>query len=299
MRASYGVPYKGSKNFIAPWIIEMIPPAENFYDLFAGGCAITHCAMLSGKWNNFVCNDLDGGGINLFIDAINGKFKNERRWISRDDFFRFKDKDPFVKFCWSFGNNGKSYLYGRAVEKEKKKMHDYAFGDDSVFPNAVTDSKSPCDRMLFLKHYLIQNNKHSLPKGLEILQRLQRLESLERLKSLQSLESLQSLQSLQNIEMYKSDYRDVKIRPDSVVYCDIPYKGTSKYFNDFNYEDFYDWAIEKKEPIYISEYQMPERFHLISKKIKQCRFNSNNKVTVENLYSNDAGFKLLNAGILL
>ena len=60
---------------------------------------------------------------------------------------------------------------------------------------------------------------------------LESLESLERLKSLQSLESLQSLQ---NIEMYKSDYRDVKIRPDSVVYCDIPYKGTDKYFNDFN-----------------------------------------------------------------
>lgn len=290
MRANYGVPYKGSKNFIAPWIIEMIPSADTFYDLFAGGCAVTHCAMLSGKWNNFVCNDLDGDGVSLFIDAIAGKFKNERRWISRDDFFRFKDKDPFVKFCWSFGNAGKSYLYGRGIEAFKKKMHYYAFGDNLVFPGAVTDSKNPRDRMLFLIHYLIQNNKHSLQKGLQSLQSLQRL---------QSLQNIESLQSLQNIEMYKSDYRDVKIRPDSVVYCDIPYKGTDKYFNDFNYEDFYDWAIEKKEPIYISEYQMPERFHLISKKIRQCRFNSNNKVTVENLYSNDAGFKLLNAGRLL
>lgn len=291
MKTNFGVPYKGSKNSIAPWIVDLIPSADTFYDLFAGGCAVTHCAMFSGKWNNFVCNDLDGGGINLFIDAINGKFKNERRWISRDDFFRFKDKDPFVKFCWSFGNDGKSYIYGRGIEAFKKKMHYYAFGDNLVFPGAVTDSKNPRDRMLFLKHYLIQNNKHSLQKGLEILESLKRLERLQ---------SLESLESLQNIEMYKSDYRDVKIRPDSVVYCDIPYKGTNKYFNDFNYEDFYDWAIEKKEPIYISEYTMPDNFHLISSVEKTCIMcATGTKKTVENLYSNDAGFKLLNAGRLL
>ena len=286
MKTNFGVPYKGSKNSIAPWIVDLIPSADTFYDLFAGGCAVTHCAMLSGKWNNFVCNDLDGDGVSLFIDAIAGKFKNERRWISRDDFFRFKDKDPFVKFCWSFGNTGKSYLYGRECEKAKKKMHDFAFGDDSAFPDVVTNKKEPRDRMLFLKHFLCKENPDNiLRKGLQ---------------SLQSLESLSRLQSLQSLESYRVDYRSVKIEPGSVIYCDIPYKGTSKYFNDFNYEDFYDWAIEKKEPIYISEYQMPERFHLISSVEKTCRMcATGTKKTVENLYSNDAGFKLLNAGRLL
>lgn len=46
MKKLYGVPYQGSKNSIAEKIINIIPSAENFYDLFAGGCAITHCAML-------------------------------------------------------------------------------------------------------------------------------------------------------------------------------------------------------------------------------------------------------------
>ena len=41
----YGVPYKGSKNQIAEWVCSHFPKASNFYDLFAGGCAITHCAM--------------------------------------------------------------------------------------------------------------------------------------------------------------------------------------------------------------------------------------------------------------
>ena len=30
----YGVPYKGSKNQIAPWVLSVLSSAENFYDVF-------------------------------------------------------------------------------------------------------------------------------------------------------------------------------------------------------------------------------------------------------------------------
>ena len=298
MRTNYGVPYKGSKNFIAPWIINMIPSADTFYDLFAGGCAVTHCAMSSGKWKNFVCNDIDGDGVKLFIDAINGKFRNERRWISRDDFFRLKDDEPYVKFCWSFGNDGKSYIYGRDIERIKKKMHDYSFGDDSIFPDVVTNSKEPRERMLLLKRHLHQSNSDDdLGKGLE---RLQSLDSLQSLESLERLESLESLESLERLESYRADYRDVDIKEGSVIYCDIPYKGTNGYFNGFDYDCFYTWAHGKKEPVYISEYFMPDNFHLISSVNKTCRMSATKaKKTVENLYANDSGFELFNAGRLL
>ena len=33
----YGLPYKGSKNQIAKWLIDQLPPAETFVDLFFGG----------------------------------------------------------------------------------------------------------------------------------------------------------------------------------------------------------------------------------------------------------------------
>lgn len=33
----YGLPYKGSKNSIAEWIVDELPPAETFVDLFCGG----------------------------------------------------------------------------------------------------------------------------------------------------------------------------------------------------------------------------------------------------------------------
>ena len=101
----------GSKNRIARDIVEQLPSAEYFVDLFCGGCAVTHAAMLSGKYKKFIINDIAPDMPRLFADAINGKYRNEKRWISREDFERLKDTDAYVRTCWSFGNNGKGYLW--------------------------------------------------------------------------------------------------------------------------------------------------------------------------------------------
>lgn len=45
----YGCPYMGSKNSIARPIVDFLPRRKNFIDLFAGGCAITHAALLNVK----------------------------------------------------------------------------------------------------------------------------------------------------------------------------------------------------------------------------------------------------------
>ena len=77
----YGTPYKGGKNAIAPWVVEHLPAAETFVDLFAGGCAVTHAAMLSGKFERFIANDL-GDAPAVFRDAINGEFEAFDKWLS-------------------------------------------------------------------------------------------------------------------------------------------------------------------------------------------------------------------------
>ena len=130
MKTAYGVPYMGSKNDIAKQIIEYLPQARNFYDLFAGGCAITHAAMVSGKFCNFICNDLQGMGVKLFTDSIAGKYKDENRWISREDFHKLKVTDPYVAICWSFGNNMRNYMYSVEVEEWKHAIHNAYFFDD-------------------------------------------------------------------------------------------------------------------------------------------------------------------------
>ena len=119
---NYGLPYKGSKNSIAKWVVSHLPGSHTFVDLFAGGCAITHAAMLSGKFEQFIVNDITEYP-QVFRDAVAGMYRDERRWISREDFSRLKDSDPYVRLCWSFGNNMKSYLYTPEAERFKKHLH--------------------------------------------------------------------------------------------------------------------------------------------------------------------------------
>ncbi len=129
----YGLPYKGSKNKIAEWVVSHLSAADNFYDMFAGGCAITHRAIMTRKYKHYHINDLDGGITQLFLDAMAGRYADETRWISRDMFFDLIDKDLYVKCCWSFCNNGKTYMYGRDKEEYKRSLH-YAVVDGDYEP---------------------------------------------------------------------------------------------------------------------------------------------------------------------
>ena len=118
----YGIPYQGSKNAIAEKVVNALPFAPVLYDIFAGGCAITHAAIESGKFGRVIANDITDAP-QLFADAVAGKFKDEKRWISREDFFSLKDRDRYVRLCWSFGNNQNDYLYSKEIEPWKKALH--------------------------------------------------------------------------------------------------------------------------------------------------------------------------------
>lgn len=132
----YGLPYKGSKNKLAERIVSLLPKRTHLIDLFCGGCAVSHAALLRNKYEHIHINDINWMCPTLFIDALNGKYQNETRWISREDFFRLKDTDPYVAVVWSFGNNMRNYLYSKEIEPLKKAIHyaiffrDYSWGKD-------------------------------------------------------------------------------------------------------------------------------------------------------------------------
>ena len=63
----YGLPYKESKNSIAKWVVDELPKADVFVDLFCGGCAITHRALLSGKYKQFIIEEAEHGKANHTI----------------------------------------------------------------------------------------------------------------------------------------------------------------------------------------------------------------------------------------
>lgn len=123
-----GLPYQGSKNKIADKIVALFPNATHFYDLCAGGCAITHEALLSGKFDEVHANDITDSVL-LFEDALKGnldKYEPER-FRSREDFFAEKDTNPFVRIVYSFGNNQKGYLYSKEIEPYKKAVHEMLY----------------------------------------------------------------------------------------------------------------------------------------------------------------------------
>ena len=388
---NYGFPYKGSKNRLAEKIVKLFPDAENFYDLFCGGCAITHSALIENRWKNYVINDIDSRCPKLFFDGINGKFKNETRWISREDFFKLKDNDGYVAFCWSFGNNSKTYMYSKEIEPYKKALH-YArvFNDFSLF-NDFGVKSSDCSRMWIKEHhdeikqkyilwycknilhseldilelqknltekvkknseelrqYLINGLKKSnkrpcdvdrflgtngmaghyfgksqwefptrevyeklqtficlekpyleiygLQELLELLERLQsiqqlqlqqlqQLQNLERLENLQQLQRLQRLENLQQLQRLCKSYDEIEIKPNSIIYCDIPYKGTAKYNNiDFDHEAFYNWCKIQTELCFISSYDMPEDFIPIAEFSHIGSLNCKKKATIEKVF---------------
>ena len=250
--ANYGIPYMGSKNTIAYKIIDYLPKANNFYDLFCGGCSITHCAMLSKKWQNIYFNDIDGDMPKLFLDSIKGKYKNEKRWISKEDFNKEKDKSAYIRCVWSFGNKGTNYLYGKEIEPYKKAYWYAVMYDDFSLLWALG---------INIPKVKAKNYKE---KRLAIGRELKRLKKNSRDQALERLERLQ---------MFTKSYDEVPIKENSVVYCDIPYENTAEYVNDgFNHKKFYDWAYNQKELVVISSYEVSDnRF----KRVINLKKNSN------------------------
>ena len=148
----YGIPYQGSKNAIAAHIVaEFLPPSACLVDIFAGGCAITHAALEAG-WHKVIANDISDAP-ELFAAAARGEYKNEKRWISREDFARLKDNDVYVRYCWSFGNNENGYMYSVEIEPWKKALH-YArvLGDRSLLRDILQEDCDGSRAAIIAKH---------------------------------------------------------------------------------------------------------------------------------------------------
>ena len=304
----YGLPYQGSKNKLAERIVRLLPKRTHLIDLFCGGCAVSHAALLMGKYEHIHINDINWMCPTLFIDALNGKYNDENRWISREDFFRLKDTDPYVAVVWSFGNNLRDYLYSKEIEPLKKAIHyamffsDYSLGKelghDFSFIDPIQDLQK---RYLAVTHYFnslghqtivsIKKKKCTSDQARWNLTsdatQLHRLQYRERQHSLPRYSGGGQILPITSSVL---DYEEVAIPEDSVIYCDIPYEGTGGYIEKdkggFDYERFYQWCERQTQPVFISSYQMPEdRFDCIEEFTHRSTLSATaNNLVTERIY---------------
>jgi site-specific DNA-adenine methylase len=305
--SKYGIPYMGSKAKIISSIALNFPASENFYDLFGGGFSVTHYMLerKAKRYHNFHYNEIYADIVGLVKRAIAGEFNYnvfKPVWISREDFFRLKDNDAYVRCIWSFGNGQKSYLFGEEIEQYKKSMHQAVVFDEfdenmqKIFGlNRWPRSMEIKEKRLYLKEIKRKIGKRVDLRQLEQLERLEQLQRLQQLEQLERLQQLERLEQLERLHFYSSDYREVPIKENAIVYCDIPYKGTADYLGTFDHQAFYDWAATRDFPVYVSEYSLDDpRFKLIYSVDKRSMLSQDKSVgnKSENLYWNGVSIKL-------
>ena len=294
----YGIPYMGSKTKMARTIHRILPSGERFVDLFGGGFAMSHSALLlPKKYKSVLYNDYNTLLVNLIKDALHGKFsyKNFKpEFITRQDFDRLKDSDGYVKYIWSFGNSGKNYLFAEDVEPLKHMAHDLiVFGKKSnelekICPgiNEAVKSRDIHSRRMDFCAFVRRRKNRCDQEQLQQLERLQRLQQLEQLNRLQQLEQLNRLEQL---ELSNMSYLDYEYREGDIVYCDPPYEGTADYGSSFDFKEFYDWAISRPYQIWFSSYKISDtRFKLVyAKRIRGTLAGSDGAVyNFERIYTN-------------
>lgn len=71
------------------------------------------------------------------------------------------------------------------------------------------------------------------------------------------------LPAIAGVMFYPCDYSLLPVPPRSIIYCDIPYKGTKQYSmsGNFDHKRFWDWCFRQKDAghtVFVSEYSAPQ-----------------------------------------
>jgi len=99
--------------------------------------------------------------------------------------------------------------------------------------------------------------------------------------------------NIQNVEFEAYYYTKIRLLYKSIIYCDPPYEWTTKYKDNFNHIEFWEWCREKKKEwhtIFISEYNAPDDFKCVWEKEVKSSLSANwkswgNKNSIEKLFT--------------
>ena len=93
---------------------------------------------------------------------------------------------------------------------------------------------------------------------------------------------------LQGVILTSCSYDDLEIPNNSIIYCDPPYEGTTKYKNGLDHSKFWEWCRNKTKEghkVFISEYNAPIDFECVwEKELSTTLSKSKSKKDKEKLF---------------
>jgi DNA adenine methylase len=88
-----------------------------------------------------------------------------------------------------------------------------------------------------------------------------------------------------NVQFSHSQYYDLYIPPRSIVYCDPPYEGTTRYMvGAFNNRNFWNWCrrlADDGHMVFVSEYAAPDDFKSVWAKGMTTHLNAGHKRAIK------------------
>ena len=103
------------------------------------------------------------------------------------------------------------------------------------------------------------------------------------------------IDSMKGVEFSSGNYNEIIIPKKSILYLDIPYKGTKQYTTskDFNHLEFWEWCrnmTKQGHKVFISEYNAPKDFKCVwSGNIKSYMKAGRSKDVTEKLFTYEWG----------
>ena len=94
---------------------------------------------------------------------------------------------------------------------------------------------------------------------------------------------------LQGVILLTARYNELEIPSGSLIYCDPPYSGTTKYSNSFDHDNFWQWCRDKTKEghtVFVSEYNAPSDFTCVWQKeiVSSLTKDTGSKKGVERLF---------------
>jgi site-specific DNA-adenine methylase len=288
-----GIPYMGGKRQLSKKIIDFIldenPNCKYFYDLFGGGGAMSFEVLQRPQIKQVFYNDFDPA-LPALINKIrtDGITEEFYKWVSREEFHELKGgtdwRAGLIKTCWSFGNNGRCYIFGKTIEEPRHLLHEVIVNRDLYAAQQFELLKDIEIGEELLVGDTINKRRLAVMSHVKKSQRFD-LEQLERLERLERLEQLEQLERLNITSVCYSKVEITTPIDETVIYLDPPYINTGKYQNNICHDTFYEWVNKSPYKIYLSSYE--SHLRPVFEINHRSTFSSDNsKKVVEKLFTN-------------